>query len=52
MDMPGHKRRLPFAGHRPWCLVNASPDLRTQILSDPKFQPNERHVIPRSLLLS
>jgi len=24
---------------RPWCLVNASPDLRTQILSDPKFEP-------------
>ena len=24
---------------RPWCLVNASPDLRTQILSDPQFQP-------------
>jgi pyrroloquinoline quinone biosynthesis protein B len=24
---------------RPWCLINASPDLRGQILSDPQFQP-------------
>ncbi len=24
---------------RPWCLINASPDLRTQILSDSEFAP-------------
>ncbi|HEY4739797.1 MAG TPA: pyrroloquinoline quinone biosynthesis protein PqqB [Candidatus Acidoferrales bacterium] len=24
---------------RSWCLINASPDLRTQIVSDPQFQP-------------
>src|SRR5208282_3980922 len=24
---------------RPWCLINASPDLRTHILSDPQFRP-------------
>ena len=27
------------ADGRSWCLINASPDLRMQILSDPKFQP-------------
>lgn len=24
---------------KPWCLINASPDLRTQILADPDFAP-------------
>ncbi|MFZ0038039.1 MAG: pyrroloquinoline quinone biosynthesis protein PqqB [Candidatus Acidiferrales bacterium] len=26
---------------RPWCLIGASPDLRTQILSDPQLQPEK-----------
>jgi pyrroloquinoline quinone biosynthesis protein B len=26
---------------RPWCLINASPDLRTQILSDSDFAPQK-----------
>jgi len=30
---------------RPWCLLNASPDLRSQILSDADFAPRES---PRS----
>ncbi len=29
------------ADGRPWCLIGASPDLRTQILSDPQLQPEK-----------
>jgi pyrroloquinoline quinone biosynthesis protein B len=32
-------------GDRPWCLINASPDLRSQILADPDFAPQ---AAPRS----